>query len=122
MMGIQVSTAEADYQNGASGRVHVKISDLGTLTSLSAMAAALEPKVDKETDTGYEKMTQSGGRQIHESYDRGSQRGEFKVLLDGRFEVTVSGSGVNMETIKSALATLDLNGLEAMKTQGVKRQ
>jgi Yip1 domain len=122
MMGIQVSTAEADYQDGASGRVHVKISDLGTLTSLSAMAAALEPRVDKETDTGYEKTTQSGGRQIHESYDRGSQRGEFKVLLDGRFEVTVSGTGVKMETIKSALATLDLSGLEAMKMQGVKQQ
>ena len=44
MMGIQISSAEAQYQDSANGRVHVKISDLGTLTTLSGMAAALEPK------------------------------------------------------------------------------
>ena len=122
MMGIQVATAEADYQDAANGRVHVKISDMGSLTTLSGMAAALEPKVDRETDTGYEKTTRSNGRQIHESYDRGSRQGELKVLLDGRFEVEVSGNGVKMETIKSALGMIDLNALEAMKTQGVRPQ
>ena len=86
------------------------------------MGAALEPEVDKETDTGYEKTTRSNGRHIHESYDRRSQQGELKVLLDGRFEVEVSGNGVKMETIKSALGMIDLNGLEAMKTLGVKKQ
>ena len=120
MMGIQVATAEADYQDGGSGRIHVKISDLGTLTSLAGMAAAMEPKVDKETDTGYEKTTMANGRQTHESYDRRSQQGEVKVLLAGRFEVDVSGNGVKMEAIKSALGTIDFNRLEAMKSQGVK--
>jgi hypothetical protein len=122
MMGIQVSSAEAQYGSGANGRVHVKISDLGTLTALSGMAAALEPKVDKETDTGYEKTARYNSRQVHESYDRASQQGEMKVLLDGRFEVEVSGSGVKMETIKATLASIDLNRLEAMKAQGVKQQ
>ncbi|MEO8753538.1 MAG: hypothetical protein ABI624_12755 [Casimicrobiaceae bacterium] len=121
MMGIQVSSAEAQYQDAASGRVHVKISDLGTLTTLSGMAAALEPKVDKETDTGYEKTTRSNGRQIHETYDRRSRQGELKVLLGGRFEVEVSGHGVRMETIQATLAMIDLGRLEGMKTQGVKQ-
>jgi Yip1 domain len=119
MMGIQVATAEADYQDGASGRIHVKISDLGSLTSLAGMAAALEPKMDKETDTGYEKTTLVNGRQTHEIYDTRSQQGEMKVLLDGRFEVAVNGNGVKMDTIKLALSKVDLSRLEALKTQGV---
>jgi len=122
MMGIQISSAEAQYQDGGSGRVHVKISDLGTLTALSGMAAALEPKIDKETDTGYEKTTRSNGRQVHESYDRSSQQGELKVLLDGRFEVEVVGTGVKMEAVKATLAKIDLDKLDAMKAQGVKQQ
>ena len=122
MMGIQVSTAEADYQDGGSGRIHVKISDLGTLTSLAGMAAAMEPKVDKETDTGYEKTTTANGRRTHESYDRRSQQGEVKILLAGRFEVQVNGNGVKVEAIKAALGAIDLNRLDAMKTQGVKPQ
>jgi Yip1 domain len=119
MMGIRISTAEADYQDSASGRIHVKISDLGTLTSLAGMAAAMEPKMDKETDTGYEKTTLINGRQTHEIYDTRSQQGELKVLLDGRFEVEVNGSGVKMDAIKLALSRIDLSRLEAMKTQGV---
>ena len=122
MMGIQVSTAEADYQDGASGRIHIKISDLGTLTSLAGMAAAMEPKLDKETDTGYEKTTRVNGRQTHEAYDTRAQQGELKVLLDGRFEVEVNGNGVKMDTIKLALSRIDLAQLEAMKTQGVSQR
>jgi hypothetical protein len=122
MMGIQVSTAEADYQDGASGRIHVKISDLGTLTSLAGMAAAMEPKLDKETDTGYERTTLVNGRQTHEIYDTRSQQGEMKILLDGRFEVAVNGNGVKMDAIKLALSKIDLGRLEAMKTQGVSQQ
>ena len=122
MMGIQVSTAEADYADTGSGRLHVKISDLGTLTSLAGMAATMAPKIDKETDTGYEKTTRSDGRQTHEIYDRRALQGDIKILLAGRFEVEVSGNGVKMETIKSALGTIDLNKLEAMKAQGVKPQ
>ena len=121
MMGIQVSTAEADYQDGASGRIHVKISDLGTLASLAGMAAAMEPKLDKETDTGYERSTLVNGRRTHETYDTRSQRGELKVLLDGRFEVTVNGNGVKMDAIKLALSKVDLGRLEALKAQGVKQ-
>ena len=122
MMGISISTAEADYQDGASGRIHVKISDLGTLTSLAGMAAAMEPKMDKETDTGYEKTTLINGRQTHEIYDTRSQQGEMKVLLDGRFEVAVNGNGVKMDAIKLALSKIDLGRLEAMKTQGVSQK
>jgi hypothetical protein len=119
MMGIRVSTAEADYQDGTSGRIHVKISDLGTLTSLAGVAAAMEPKVDKETDTGYEKTTLINGRQTHEIYDTRAQQGELKVLLDGRFEVEINGSGVKMDTIKLAMSRIDLGRLESMNTQGV---
>jgi hypothetical protein len=119
MMGISISTAEAEYQDGASGRIHVKISDLGTLTSLAGMAAAMEPRMDKETDTGYEKTTLINGRQTHEIYDTRSQQGEMKVLLDGRFEVSVNGNGVKMDAIKLTLSKIDLGRLEAMKTQGV---
>ena len=122
MMGIQVSTAEADYQDGASGRIHIKISDLGTLTSLAGMAAAMEPKLDKETDTGYEKTMRVNGRQIHETFDTRAQQGELKVLLDGRFEVEINGNGVKMEAIKLALSRIDLAQLEAMKTQGVSQR
>jgi Yip1-like protein len=122
MTGIQVSTAEADYQDSASGRIHIKISDLGTLTSLAGMAAAIEPKLDKETDNGYEKTMLVNGRQTHESYDKRSQQGELKVLLDGRFEVELRGKGLQMDAIKSALGAIDFNRLEAMKTQGVSQR
>jgi len=122
MMGISISTAEADYQDAASGRIHVKISDLGTLTSLAGMAAAMEPRMDKETDTGYEKTTLINGRQTHEIYDTRSQQGEMKILLDGRFEVSVNGNGVKMDAIKMTLSRIDLGRLEAMKTQGVSQK
>ena len=120
-VGVRGSFAEAAYRDSGNGRMQIKISDLGSMSGLASMAAALEPVVDKETDTGYEKTSSVNGRHVREKFDRRNEHGELDVLVGNRFQVEVSGNHVDMNSLKLALNQIDLNKLDSMKTRDVKQ-
>ncbi|HEX6833277.1 MAG TPA: YIP1 family protein, partial [Rudaea sp.] len=121
-IGIQVSNAKATYRNPQGGpEISLEITDTGGAKGMLALAGFAGMEEDKQSDRGYEKTYHQGGRLIHEQWDNGGS-GEYTVVLGDRFVVAVHGSGVaNIDAVKAALGGVNLAGLEALKSQGVKR-
>jgi len=121
-IGIQVSNAKATYRNPqGGGQIELEITDSGGAKGFMALAGFAGLEEDKQTDHGYEKTYHQDGRLVHEEWNN-SGNGEFTVILGERFVVAVHGSGIaNMEALKLALANMNLAGLEALKSTGVKK-
>ena len=120
VMGIASSKAEATYEDGKGGRIVLEITDVGTLSGVTAMALAwVNVEIDKEGDSGYERTTTVGGRKAYERYARATRTGELDVVVAGRFLVGAKATGVDMNVFKEAVTKLDLAKLEALKSQGL---
>ncbi|HKW80004.1 MAG TPA: hypothetical protein VJQ49_03245, partial [Casimicrobiaceae bacterium] len=72
------------------------------------------PKMEKETDTGYERTSKVNGQIVHERYDRRARSGEINVILGERFNVAVRGNGVDAATLQAAIKEIDLPGIVAL--------
>ncbi|MGA2562391.1 MAG: Yip1 family protein [Steroidobacteraceae bacterium] len=119
-LGMQLSKATATYTDGTNHTLNLEITDTGSLKGLVGFAAGWGGvQQDSETDTGYEKIYKSGDELIHEKWDRQSQSGEYGVVIADRFTVKVSGSAPNIDALKQAAASVDTNGLAALKNEGV---
>jgi hypothetical protein len=119
-LGMQLSKATATYSDGSNHTLNLEITDTGSLKGLVGFAAGWGGvQQDSETDTGYEKIYKNGDELIHEKWDRQSQSGEYGVVIADRFTVKVSGSAPNIDVLKQAAASVDTNGLAALKNEGV---
>ena len=120
VVGIASSKAEATYEDGKGGRIALEITDVGTLSGVTAMAFAwVNVEIDKEGTSGYERTTTVAGRKAYERYDTASRTGELDVIVAGRFIVGAKATGVEMKVFKEAVAKLDLEKLDALKSKGV---
>ena len=119
-MGMQVSDATAEYSNGGRQQISLEVTDTGGAKGFVAMAAAMAPEEEKQTDHGYEKTYTADGRMIHEQWDTRSGYGEYSVVLGQRFTVKANGHADNIDQLKQAVASVDLAKLESMKDAGVK--
>jgi hypothetical protein len=119
--GLQVAKAEARYSDNQGSSVDLTITDLGSTKMLGAFAAWASLEEDKESDSGYEKMSKVDGRPVHEVYNKNGPQGDYETLVAGRFMVQANGSKVDMSTLKQAVAAIDLAKLDAMKDAGVKK-
>ncbi len=120
-IGIQVSNAHATYRNAqGSGEINLEITDTGGAKGFMALAGFAGVEEDKQTQSGYEKTYHENGRLVHEEWNN-SGSGEYTIILGERFVVSLKASGVaNIDAVKAALGGLNLAGLEALKTKGVK--
>jgi hypothetical protein len=119
-VGMQVSKATASYSDGAARRLELEITDTASLRGLVGLAtgwAGVEQ--DRETDSGLEKTYREGGRLTHEKWDNRTHRGEYGLMIADRFSVSVSGEAANIGDLKSALGSIDLAGLSALRDAGV---
>ncbi len=122
-MGVQVSTGRASYRDADGNRLDLEVTDMGGTKGIMALAGMMGVESEKQTEYGYEKTYKQDGRLIQESWDSNSHNGEFSIVLGERFSVKLrgNGEGLDMNVLKSALSSLNLAGLEAMKNQGVKQ-
>lgn len=119
-IGIQVSHAQATYRNDQGSQINLEITDTGGAKGFMALAGFAGVEEDKQTQSGYEKTYHENGRLVHEEW-RNSGTGEYTIILGDRFVVSLKASGVaNLDAVKSALGGINLAGLEALKSQGVK--
>ena len=121
--GINVSKAEGNYQAESGANIDISISDLGSMTGLTAIAAYgwAMADIDRETDNSYEKTTTYSGHKAHEQYEKSGQHGEIEVLVGNRFVVELKGNQISMDQLKAALGKVDLGKLDGMKMQGVQQ-
>ena len=107
-MSLKTASALARYSDGKGASVTIELQDLGSLSGIAAMASKFDPKIEKETLTGYERTRQVSGHLVHERYDRQQKDGETSVLVGGRFSVSVRGQGVDASQLTGALQAVDL--------------
>ncbi len=119
-MGIQASQASADYGNDNGSRISLEIADTGTAKGFMAMAAAVAPQQEQQTEHGYDKTYTRDGRMVHEEWDTQSRRGEYSVVIGQRYTVKASGQVDDIAQLKKAVSSVDLGKLESMKNAGVK--
>ncbi len=119
-MGMQISEATAEYSGDNGQRITLEVTDTGGAKGFMAMAAAMAPEEEKETDHGYEKTYTADGNMVHEEWDTQSKSGEYSVVLGKRFTVKANGKVDSIDQLKQAVASIDLGKLESMKDAGVK--
>jgi hypothetical protein len=113
--GIAGSSASATYGGGADGAVEVDVSDLGNLGGIAAianMAATLQ--VESESDSGYEKNVDVDGRRVHEKWTNANKHSELLEIIDNRYAISVTGTGVDMDTALGALRSVDVSKFQAL--------
>lgn len=119
--GLMVSKAEARYGDGAGKSVTLDISDTGGVSGLMGLASWAGVEGEKEDDSGSEKTQKLGSRLVHERTSKTGGTNEFGMVLGDRFVVSVKGSGVSVNELKTAISGLDLAKLESMKDVGVQK-
>ncbi|TAM58133.1 MAG: YIP1 family protein [Rhodanobacter sp.] len=119
-MGMQVSEATGEYSGDNGQHITLELTDTGGAKGFIAMAAAMAPEEEKETDHGYEKTYTADGHMIHEEWNTQSKYGEYSIILGKRFTVKANGNVDSIEQLKQAVASIDLGKLESMKDAGVK--
>lgn len=119
-MGMQVSDATAEYASDNGQHITLEITDTGGAKGFMAMAAAMAPEEEKETDHGYEKTYTADGNMVHEEWNTQSKSGEYSVVLGKRFTVKASGTADSIDQLKQAVAGIDRGKLESLKDAGVK--
>ncbi len=119
-MGMQVADATAEYAGDNGQHITLEVSDTGGAKGLVAMAAAMAPEEEKETDHGYEKTYKVDGNLVHEEWDSQSRSGEYSVVVGQRFTVKANGNADSIDQLKQAVGSVDLGKLASMKESGVK--
>jgi hypothetical protein len=119
MAGIMVAKAEATYGDGAQKSITLEITDTGGASGLVGLAGWASVTGEKETDSTRERTQKVNGRLVHELVSKDDDNNEFSIVLGDRFVVNARGQGVSIDQLKSAVWSLNLAKLEAMKDAGV---
>ena len=123
-MGMNISTASADYNDAENSvSIDIKITDLGSVSGLSGLAAYgwYMVDIDKENDSGYEKTITYKGSKGYEKYDNEGKYGELSILVAKRFVIEANGNNVSMDQMKAAVDMIDVGKLESWKDVGVEK-
>ncbi|WP_130619268.1 Yip1 family protein [Dyella amyloliquefaciens] len=118
-MGVQVTTGRADYSDGQGHDIELEVTDTGNMRSMMAVASAVAPDSEQQTDHGYQKSYTSNGRLVHEAWDNNARNGEYSVVVAQRFAVKASGNPDSIDQLKQAVNGIDLDKLDSLKNEGV---
>lgn len=111
--GIGGSNARAEFQAGDQS-FSLSVTDTGVLGNIATLGGAISTTSNKQTTTGYEKSEMQGGNRVEEKWDTQSKSGSYSVLVASRFAVEASGSAPSIDTLKSAVASVNLGQLQSM--------
>lgn len=110
---ITASTAEATYTVGG-GTIHLKISDIGSMGGIGAMAQAMNVNHNETTATGYKKLSTENGRMVSEEYDSSSKSGSYMVMAGTRVSIEADGQGVDMSALKGLVSSIDAGKAQSL--------
>ena len=120
MAGIMVATAEATYGDDNGKSVTLEITDTGGASGLMGLASWVGVQGEKENDQMSERTERVGGRLVHQRVSKTGGSNEFTIVLGERFIVKAEGDA-DINTLRSAVSSLDLQKLESMKGAGVSK-
>jgi hypothetical protein len=114
--GLMAAKVEAEYSDG-NKRVDLEVTDTGGAAGLMGLAAwaAVGASSESENDQRIERMRRDGNRLYREEVSKRGGTNNYSVILADRFVVSVEGQGVDINTLKSAVASIDLKKIESLK-------
>lgn len=114
--GFMAAKVEGVYEEGEK-RVELEVVDTGGAAGLVSLAAwaTLGATSESETADRVERMRKEGNRYVREEISKRGGTNTFSVILSDRYMVTAEGRGVDIATLKSSVASLDLSKLETLK-------
>jgi hypothetical protein len=113
--GFMVAKAEGIYGDTSGKQVELEVVDTGGMSGLMGLAGWVGMVGERETDDRVERTKREGTRIVHESVSKRGGRNTYALVLNDRFVVSAKGNGVDINTLKSGVASLDIAKLEGMK-------
>ena len=114
VQGFTTARVAGTYRN--EGRsVDLEVTDTGGAAGLLALAGWAGLQGEHENAERREVTRQEGERIVHERASKTGGTNEYTVILARRFVVSAKGHGVDVDTLKSGVAAVDLARLEALK-------
>jgi hypothetical protein len=113
--GFMTAKAEGTYGDSAGKQVQLEVVDTGGVAGLMGLATWAGVMSERETDERIERTHKEGTRVVHEEVSKRGGRNKYGLVLNDRFLVSASGSGVDINALKAGVASLDLAKLESMK-------
>lgn len=114
--GLMAAKVAGDYGDDSGKRVKLEVVDTGGAAGLTGLAAwAMIGSSESENDQRIERMRREGNRMVREESSKRGGTNEYSVILADRFVVSAEGRGVDLDALKSAVGTLDLGKIEALK-------
>ena len=114
--GLMATKVNATYGDpGAGKNVHLEISDTGGAAGLMTMAAWMNVQSERQEGGRTERTRKEGNRLVHEETDKDANQSKYTVVVGERYVVEAEGNNVDLNTLKTAVASLDLGKLESLK-------
>jgi len=114
--GLMVAKAGATYaEANGKKRIDLEVVDTGGAAGLMGLASWMGVQSEKEDGNRRSSTRKEGNRVIHEEVDKRGGRSKYTVVVGERFVASAQGKGVDIDTLKSAVGSIDLAKLEALK-------
>ncbi|MGZ5072139.1 MAG: Yip1 family protein [Usitatibacter sp.] len=114
--GLMVAKAEATYgEANGPRRIDLEVVDTGGAAGLLGLASWIGVQGEREDSNRRLSTRKEGNRMIHEEVDKRGGRSKYTVVVGDRFVASAQGSGVDIDTLRSAVGSIDLGKLEALQ-------
>lgn len=113
--GLMVAKTHASYSDASGKRAGLEVVDTGGAAGLMGLASWMGVQVEREDDNRSERTRREGNRMIHEEVDKRGGRNKYTVVVAERYVVAAEARGVDLGTLQSAVNSVDLAKLEALK-------
>lgn len=115
VQGMMAAKIEAEYADQGGKRVNLEVTDTGGAAGLMGLASFMGVQGERENDERIERTRKEGKRLVHEEVSKKGGQNQYTVVLADRYVVNAEGEGVDINTLKSAVNSLDLGKLESLK-------
>jgi hypothetical protein len=115
MAGFVMAKAEGVYGDASGKQVELEVVDTGGVAGIMGLAAWVGVQGERENSERIERTRREGNRVVHEEVSKRGGMNKFALVLNDRFIVSAEGNGVDIGTLKSGVASLQLAKLESLK-------
>ena len=113
--GFMTAKAEGVYGDDSGKRVELEVVDTGGMAGLMGLAGWVGIQGERENSERVERTRREGNRVVHEEVSKRGGANKYALVLADRFIVSAEGNGVDINTLKSGVASLDISKLESLK-------
>ena len=113
--GLTIAKVESAYGDSSGKNVSLEVVDTGGAAGLMGLASWMGIQGEREDASHREVTRREGSRLVHEEVSKRGGQNKYTVVLADRFVISDEGNGVDIDTLYSAVGSLDLGKIEVLK-------